>query len=107
MDANPAVAALKAHGLTTAEAIANIEESKRSGVLKALADWHRDQLGHIGGPNVEHRDGLPWWDAPKPRRWHKCAAQTSGTVNNFEQVDRCACGAIRRNGGRWFERNSR
>lgn len=57
---------------------------------------------------VAHLDGVPWHEARKPRRWHKCWAQTKGTMNYFTEVERCACGAIRRPpDGRWFERNSR
>lgn len=57
---------------------------------------------------MEHIDGVPWYDAPKPRRWHRCWVQTSAYVQ-FDRVERCACGAIRnpRFGSRWAERNSR
>ncbi len=55
-----------------------------------------------------HRDNIPWYDAPIPRRWHKCAPWTSGVTRNLNTVDRCACGAIRLGAGRpWMERNSR
>lgn len=55
----------------------------------------------------EHVDGIPWHDAPVPPRLHRCKPQTKGWVNFFTQVDRCACGAIRMDGGRWMERNAR
>lgn len=54
---------------------------------------------------IEHKDNIPFWQAPVPRRWHKCSAQTRGWSGlNF--VERCACGAIRFEGC-WIERNSR
>lgn len=57
---------------------------------------------------ITHRHGVWWYDAPLPRRLHRCTPWTSAP-----DVDRCACGAIRgpfaklleRNS--WFERNSR
>jgi len=53
------------------------------------------------------RDGIDWFHAPKPRRWHRCRIQTQGWVNHFTLVDRCACGAIRMDGhGPWMEKNS-
>jgi hypothetical protein len=61
----------------------------------------RDQL-------IEHREGVPWHEAPVPSRWHRCTPQTRGLLAD---VERCACGAIRsRHGlgsGSWGERNSR
>lgn len=56
---------------------------------------------------VTNLDGVPWHKARKPRRWHHCWAQTKGTLNYFQEVERCACGAVRHNGSRWFDRNSR
>lgn len=59
--------------------------------------------------DVTHRDGVAWFDAPIPRRWHRCSPQTKGW-HNLTLVLRCACGAI---GGYeygrlvWDERNSR
>lgn len=53
-----------------------------------------------------HVDGIPWYEAPLPRRWHWCKAHTSGLVNDAV-IDRCACGAIRMDGSLWMERNSR
>jgi hypothetical protein len=55
---------------------------------------------------MEHVGGVPWWAAPVPRRWHRCRAQTRGW-RYFDEVERCACGAIRRNGRSWLERNAR
>jgi hypothetical protein len=55
-----------------------------------------------------HLDGIPWYDAPRPFWLHRCKVQTYGYVGMFDYVERCACGAIRRGGTRfWFERNSR
>jgi len=59
-------------------------------------------------PTEEHRDGVWWYDAPIPPRFHRCWVQTEGWIG-FSQVWRCACGAIRNPGisRRWMERNSR
>ena len=57
---------------------------------------------------IEHRDGIPWHDAPCPPRLHRCRAQSNAWFDFFSQVQRCACGAIR--SGRtplWAEKNSR
>lgn len=56
-------------------------------------------------PELHHLDGVPWFEAPIPRRLHRCRVQTDGWVG-LHQVQRCACGAIRA-GRRWRERNSR
>lgn len=29
-------------------------------------------------PQIEHRDGIEWHQAPIPPRWHRCKAQTRG-----------------------------
>jgi hypothetical protein len=55
---------------------------------------------------MEHRDGLSWWEAPVPRRLHRCKPQTRGYLNWFTFVERCACGAIRMDGSHWMDRNS-
>lgn len=56
---------------------------------------------------VEHVDGIPWHEAAKPGRWHKCWAQTRGWTGWFNPVYRCPCGAISRDGILWLERRSR
>jgi hypothetical protein len=61
---------------------------------------------HELGLGVRHRDEIPWFRAPLPRRLHRCTPWTSGPVDGA-LVDRCACGAIRIGGRHWFERNSR
>lgn len=58
-----------------------------------------------GQPYVAHLDDVPWYDAPLPRRWHRCRVQTRAYIG--EVVDRCACGAIRWNGKRWHDRHLR
>lgn len=56
---------------------------------------------------VEDLNGVAWYDAPKPRRWHRCKAQTRGRFNDLA-MDRCACGGVRYVGDDfWIERNSR
>lgn len=57
---------------------------------------------------IEHLDGIPWYKAPIPRRWHRCKPQTKGWLRYFTRVQRCACGGIRMDGHHgWAERNSR
>jgi hypothetical protein len=52
-----------------------------------------------------HKDGVPWWDAPLPRRWHRCWPQTTGWVG-MTRTQRCACGAMRTGFDRgWSFRN--
>jgi hypothetical protein len=56
---------------------------------------------------IVHRNGIPWFDAPLPRRWHRCTVQTSGYIDGNLR-ERCACGAVRLGKDRpWIERNSR
>jgi len=54
---------------------------------------------------VEHLDGVSWSEAPLPRRWHRCRAQTRGRTG-FILVRRCACGAIDLGLG-WDQKNAR
>jgi hypothetical protein len=56
--------------------------------------------------SYEHVEGVGWHEAPIPRRWHRCRAQTRGWYG-FDQIERCACGAIRYNRRRWMDRNAR
>jgi hypothetical protein len=50
--------------------------------------------------------GVPWWEAPIPRRWHRCKPQTKGWSGRM--VFRCACGASAVDDTRhWFDRNQR
>jgi hypothetical protein len=52
-------------------------------------------------------EATAWYNAPVPRRWHRCHVVTSGRISTGALYERCACGGIRRNGGPWMERNSR
>ena len=66
-----------------------------------------DYYSPDGTFEAHHIDGVTWFDAPRPHRWHRCKVQTWG-VENGQRYDRCACGAIRAVGGTgWFERNTR
>lgn len=60
------------------------------------------------GEYLEHRDGIDWYHAPLPRRWHRCTPQSRGWFKDHA-VLRCACGAIATSdcGLFWMERNSR
>lgn len=60
-----------------------------------------------GSTEIWDRGGVSWHKAPLPRRWHRCRVQTRGWFNEFDLVERCACGAIRLDGGSWLERNQR
>lgn len=60
-----------------------------------------------GPTEVTHLNGVPWYEAPLPPRIHACYAQTRGWVNYFDRIDRCACGAVRRDRGRWMNVNER
>lgn len=58
--------------------------------------------------DAHHRDGVPWYAAPLPCRWHLCRPQTQQITGLGELVQRCACGAIRpANRRRWSEKNTR
>lgn len=59
------------------------------------------------GFRLEHWDGIPWHEAPLPRRWHRCKAWTRGCVSIFTYVERCACGSIRLDRLVWIEKNQR
>lgn len=52
-----------------------------------------------GSEYTEHRDGVPWNEAPRPWRWHRCRPQTRGVVEGRDGerllVERCRCGGIR------------
>jgi hypothetical protein len=63
-----------------------------------------DPLNEKSGPKTElyHRDGVPWFDATKPRRFHRHTVQTYAYVDYFTLIERCACGATRIDGrSRW------
>ena len=72
------------------------------------ANFVRGYSSDDGRVISHHRDGIPWHDAPIPRRWHRCQVQTYAFVNYFTFIERCACGAIRmENRSPWMDRNSR
>jgi hypothetical protein len=49
---------------------------------------------------VEHLDGVPWYDAPRPPVDHEHTAQSRGRLaGSF--FERCACGAGRFDRGCW------
>ncbi|MEV0830879.1 hypothetical protein [Nonomuraea rubra] len=48
-----------------------------------------------------HRDGLTWYDAPVPPRWHRCFAQSA-----LGGTRRCPCGAMNIGSG-WAFKNER
>ena len=58
---------------------------------------------------VYHLDGIPWFMAQLPNRFHSCKPQTIGYINYFDYVERCACGAIRlrSHGHDWSSKNDR
>lgn len=57
---------------------------------------------------TEHRDGIPWDQAPLPRRFHWCRAWTVGYSPALGRVERCACGAHAYGSmGGWSGKNSR
>lgn len=52
------------------------------------------------GPH--HKDGIAFYDHKKPKRRHKCWAQTWGTNTHVIYMEHCPCGAWRMDGrGRW------
>lgn len=64
----------------------------------------------VGAPlEMYHLDGVPWWEAPLPSKRHQCVRQTYAWSGYFNSIERCACGAIRRDGrfGVWDQRNER
>jgi hypothetical protein len=76
-----------------------------------MTKWNRDGLtsGTDAQPEIHNRDGIWWYDAPRPRRLHRCTPWTQAWSGpeNMRYTERCACGSIRfrRNGG-WSDRNS-
>lgn len=66
-----------------------------------------DQLGALQA-EMTARQGGTWYNAPLPRRWHRCRPHNTGIVSGG-LVERCACGGIRLGGAPhpWLERNAR
>jgi len=56
---------------------------------------------------ISHLGGVPWFEAPRPRRWHRCRPQSEGWIDG-EFIQRCACGGISFDrDGIWIKRNER
>jgi hypothetical protein len=68
--------------------------------------WEVEVLG--GGDWIANMVGIEWSDAPLPPKRHVCLPQTRARLDG-ERVERCSCGAIRRDepGFPWIERNQR
>ena len=59
------------------------------------------------GTYIADLDGVSWHKAPLPGRWHRCRPQTRGNAAG-PFIDRCACGAYRFDGDRfWVHKNWR
>lgn len=57
------------------------------------------------GMLLSHLNGVPWHEAPLPRRLHRCWPQTRVFLH-LRRVDRCACGATRLDDhGLWIDKN--
>jgi hypothetical protein len=79
-------------------------------MLQQLADpgWVVRYAARDGDAWQEDRRGVAWPDAPVPRRWHACRAQTRGFTGPGDYFERCACGGIRLDrSGPWLEKNTR
>lgn len=74
----------------------------------AHAAWQWRQAA-TGPAPIVNKDGVVWYKAPLPRRFHTCHPWTTGTDINLGRVERCACGAVRIGGfgHPWMDRNSR
>lgn len=53
--------------------------------------------------NLQHKDGIWWYDAPLPWWWHRCRLWTSWSQSDPHR-GRCACGATYCDGS-WFNKN--
>jgi hypothetical protein len=61
----------------------------------------------FGSTKTTHRNGIAWHEAKRPFPLHKCRAQTVGFLE-LDEVQRCACGAIRNSKYRsWLRKNER
>jgi hypothetical protein len=69
-----------------------------------MSRWVTDETA-VGSTDAQHLDGVPWYEAPVPRKWHRCKPQTRGYYN-LSFVQRCACGATWMRGG-WVGKNER
>ena len=72
---------------------------------KSTPNWV--PMPNSGPLEIESIDGIMWYVAVRPHRWHRCKPQTRG-LKGSKFAERCACGAIRlSNWGSWINRNSR
>jgi len=70
-------------------------------------DWVLEEQT-IGITDAEHLNGVPWYKATIPPRWHRCKPQTKGWYRDTTPIQRCACGAIRSPGSYgWISKNER
>lgn len=67
-----------------------------------------DQLGALQAEMTARQAGA-WYNAPLPRRWHRCRPHNSGITALGRLAERCVCGGIRLGGPPhpWLERNAR
>jgi len=72
----------------------------------AWDDAPSDPLFTDRGDGIYHYLNVPWWNAPIPRRWHHCKAQ-SWSLLDSGFFERCACGAVRIDHRVWIDRNTR
>lgn len=59
------------------------------------------------GFEIAHTNGTPFSEAPLPWRWHRCRPWSRARLPGIGHIERCACGAIRRDRAMWIEKNSR
>ena len=71
-----------------------------------MAEWKPDPAAP---DRIFHLGGVSWYDAPRPRRFHRCTPQTRGSLrDSIDVIERCACGALRyADDGVWMERNGK
>ena len=77
---------------TVDEAFALKEQLVRAGVSRKIR-LRPDSVTLGMDPDIKHRDGVAWHDAPLPPKRHDCFVQTSGWIG-LSQYVRCACGAV-------------
>lgn len=65
---------------------------------EGMSEWITAQRN--GATYTEHRGGTPWYDAQAPRRRHRCTPQTRA-MSPSGYIERCACWAVRVDGGDW------
>jgi hypothetical protein len=58
-------------------------------------------------PSLRHREGIPWPQAPLPRRWHLCSVWSWGFTPEGTPYGYCACGARRYGLNGWWKGKNR